>query len=41
LRCADLCEVHRTPDGFVLQLDLLFVREPLFAKYGRAAGVVP
>ena len=40
-RCADLCEVHRTPGHFVLQLDLLFVREPLFAKYGAAAGIVP
>ena len=40
-RCADLCEVHRTEGGFVLQLDLLFVRLPLFAKYGAAAGVVP
>jgi FkbM family methyltransferase len=38
-RCADLCEVHRTPAGFVLQLDLLCVRAPLFAKYGAAAGV--
>jgi FkbM family methyltransferase len=40
-RCVDLCEVHRTPARFVLQLDLLFVRAPLFAKYGAAAGVVP
>jgi len=40
-RCADLAEVHRTPARFVLQLDLLFAREPLFAKYGAAAGVVP
>jgi FkbM family methyltransferase len=39
-RCADLCEVHRTPARFVLQLDLLFVRPPLFAKYGAAAGIV-
>jgi FkbM family methyltransferase len=39
-RCADLCEVHRTTGHFVLQLDLLFVREPLFAKYGAAAGIV-
>ena len=38
--CADLCEVHRTEGGFVLQLDLLFVRPALFAKYGAAAGVV-
>jgi FkbM family methyltransferase len=40
-RCADLCEVHRSARNFVLQLDLLFVRAPLFAKYGEAAGVVP
>ena len=40
-RCADLCEVHRTPSNFVLQLDLLLVRPPLFAKYGAAAGLVP
>jgi FkbM family methyltransferase len=37
--CADLCEVHRTEQGFVLQLDLLFVRPALFAKYCAAAGV--
>ncbi len=40
-RCADLCEVHRTAGHFVLQLDLLFVRPPLFDKYGAAAGIVP
>jgi FkbM family methyltransferase len=40
-KCADLCEVHRNAGNFVLQLDLLFVRSPLFAKYGEAAGVVP
>jgi len=40
-RCADLCEVHRSSRNFVLQLDLLFVRPPLFAKYGEAAGIVP
>jgi hypothetical protein len=40
-RCVDLCEVHRTEGGFVLQLDLLLVRRPLFAKYGAAAGVLP
>jgi FkbM family methyltransferase len=39
--CADLCEVHRNARGFVLQLDLLFVRPALFAKYGEAAGIVP
>jgi FkbM family methyltransferase len=39
--CADLCEVHRTDRNFVLQLDLLFVRPPLFAKYCAAAGVTP
>ena len=41
LRCADLCEVHRTDRNFVLQLDLLFVRPPLFAAYCAAAGVTP
>jgi FkbM family methyltransferase len=39
-RCADLCEVHRNARNFVLQLDLLLVRPPLFAKYGEAAGIV-
>src|SRR5262249_33713843 len=38
-RCADLCEVHRGAGDFVLQLDILCVRPPLFAKYGEAAGV--
>ena len=40
-KCADLCELHRTTANFVLQIDLLFVRPPLFAKYGAAAGVLP
>ena len=40
-KCADVAELHRTPTNFVLQLDLVFVRPPLFAKYGVAAGVVP
>ena len=40
-KCADLCEVHRNARNFVLQLDLLLVRPPLFAKYGESAGVVP
>jgi FkbM family methyltransferase len=40
-KCADLCEVHRNERNFVLQLDLLLVRPPLFAKYGEAAGIVP
>lgn len=39
--CVDLCEVHRTGGGFVLQLDLLFVRPPLYAHYCAAAGVAP
>ena len=39
-KCADLCEVHRNDRNFVLQLDLLLVWPPLFAKYGEAAGVV-
>src|SRR5262249_47411414 len=38
-KCADLCVVHRTGAGFVLQLDLLFARPPLFAKFRAAAGV--
>jgi hypothetical protein len=38
-KCVDLCEVHRTPANFVLQLDLLFARPALFAKYGKVAGV--
>jgi FkbM family methyltransferase len=40
-KCADLCEVHRNDRNFVLQLDLLFVRPLLFAKYGEAVGIVP
>jgi len=40
-RCADVCEVHRSADNFVLQLDLMLVRPALFAKYGAAAGVSP
>jgi FkbM family methyltransferase len=40
-KCADLCEVHRSAHEFVLQLDLLFVRPALFAKYGEAVGIVP
>jgi FkbM family methyltransferase len=40
-KCADLCEVHRNARNFVLQLDLLLVRPPLFAKYGEAAGIAP
>ena len=38
-KCVDLCEVHRTPENFVLQLDVLLARPALFAKYGEAAGV--
>jgi len=40
-KCADVAELHRTPTNLVLQLDLVFVRPPLFAKYGVAAGVTP
>jgi len=40
-KCADVAELHRTPANFVLQLDLVFVRPPLLAKYGAAAGIVP
>ena len=40
-KCADVAELHRTPTNFVLQLDLVFVRPPLFAKYGVAAGIIP
>jgi FkbM family methyltransferase len=38
-RCVDLCEVHRTGENFVLQLDLMFARPPLFAKYAAVAGI--
>jgi FkbM family methyltransferase len=38
-KCVDVCELHRTPENFVLQLDLLFARPALFAKYGGAVGV--
>ncbi|HLH93280.1 MAG TPA: FkbM family methyltransferase [Xanthobacteraceae bacterium] len=40
-KCVDVCEMHRTPENFVLQVDLLFARAPLVAKYGRAAGISP
>jgi FkbM family methyltransferase len=40
-KCADVAELHRTPTNFVLQLDLVFVRPPLLAKYGAAAGIAP
>ncbi|HEY4919067.1 MAG TPA: FkbM family methyltransferase [Xanthobacteraceae bacterium] len=40
-KCADVAELHRTPATFVLQLDLVFVRPALLARYGAAAGVVP
>ena len=39
-KCADVCEVHRTPANFVLQLDLLFARTPLITKYGAAGGIL-
>jgi FkbM family methyltransferase len=37
--CTDVCELHRTSGNFMLQLDLVFARAPLFAKYGAAAGL--
>jgi hypothetical protein len=40
-KCTDVAELHRTPTNFALQLDLVFVPPPLFAKYGVAAGIIP
>jgi len=38
LRCVDICEVHRTATGALLQLDGLFVSAPWFGKFRAAAG---
>jgi FkbM family methyltransferase len=37
-RCADICEVHGH-EGFVVQLDLLFVNAEVFARYDAAAAL--
>jgi len=39
-RCVDFCELHRIGTNFILQLDLLFVREPIYQKYYAAAGLL-
>jgi FkbM family methyltransferase len=31
--CVDICEVHRWKNDCIFQMDLLFVREPLFRKF--------
>lgn len=39
LKCVDICEIHRVGRGFLLQMDLLFVRPSLYEKYHSAAGL--
>lgn len=39
LKCVDVCEIHSTVNGIVLQVDLLFVRPPILDKYYSAAGL--
>jgi FkbM family methyltransferase len=38
-KCADICDVLKAPGGGVMQLDMLFVRPALFAKFRAAAGL--
>ena len=37
-RCVDICEVARSNEDFIFQIDLLFVRAALFEKF-TAAGL--
>lgn len=39
LRCIDVCELHRTPGGGVLQVDFLFVKPKLFERYCAQLGL--
>ena len=39
LRCIDICELHRSPAGGVLQADFLFVRPDLFEALCAQAGL--
>jgi FkbM family methyltransferase len=38
-KCADICEVHHAASGSVLQVDILFANEALFAKFRAASGL--
>lgn len=38
-RCIDICELHRTAAGEMLQADFLFVKPALFAKLSAHAGL--
>jgi FkbM family methyltransferase len=38
-KCADLCEVHKSASGSVLQADVLFANPALFQKYRVAAHI--
>jgi FkbM family methyltransferase len=37
LKCVDVCELHRSSRGVALQMDLLFVKGPLFERFCSAA----
>ena len=39
-KCADICEVHKTAAGSVLQADFLFASPALFQKFRAAAGLI-
>jgi len=39
LRCADICEIHRSSEGIALQVDLLFVRDGLLRALSASAGL--
>jgi hypothetical protein len=38
-RCIDICELHRSPAGGVLQADFLFVKPKLFDALCAQAGL--
>jgi FkbM family methyltransferase len=39
-KCVDICEIHRIGPGLLLQIDLLFVRDPLYRQYNSAVGLL-
>ena len=39
LHCIDICELHRSPAGGVLQADFLFVKPRLFDRFCAEAGL--
>ena len=39
-KCADICEVHKTAGGSVLQADFLFAGPALFGKFRASAGLI-